>query len=233
MRVLAIIPARGGSKRLPGKNIKPLHGKPLIQWSIDFAKSISWFTDIEVSTDSDDIAQCCADAGQLVTRRRPSDLATDEASSVDVVLDMLNWKAAQGEEFDLIALLQPTTPVRCRDHWDEALSLLQSSEHDAVVGVGPAQSHPHLTFKIGQSRQLLPWIETRPSSLRAQDLEPAVVVNGSLYLIRTNALKSEKTFMPHLTSGVIMNAPVDNLDIDTEFDWLVAEQAIEYFRRKQ
>jgi CMP-N,N'-diacetyllegionaminic acid synthase len=233
MRVLAIIPARGGSKRLPGKNIRPLHGRPLIQWSIDFARSVEWFTSVEVSTDSTDIVQCCATAGQTVARLRPGNLATDEASSVDVALDVLNWKVSQGQEFDLIALLQPTTPVRAREHWDEALRLLGGAKHDAVVGVGPAQSHPHLTFRMGQSRQLEPWIAERPVSLRAQDLEPALVVNGSLYLIRTSVLQREKTFMPQLTAGVDMNAPLENLDIDTEFDWLVAEKAIEYFRGRQ
>jgi CMP-N,N'-diacetyllegionaminic acid synthase len=233
MRVLAIIPARGGSKRLPGKNIRPLRGKPLIQWSIDFARSVEWFASVEVSTDSPDIAQCCAISGQTVTRLRPSKLATDEASSAAVALDALNWKASQGQEFDLVALLQPTTPIRQREHWDEALNLLRDAKHDAVVGLGPAQSHPHLTFRMGQTQQLEPWIAERPASLRAQDLEQALVVNGSLYLVRTSALKREKTFMPQSTTGVIMNAPLDNLDIDTEFDWLIAEQAIEYFRERQ
>lgn len=233
MRVLAIIPARGGSKRLPGKNIRPLHGRPLIQWSIDFARTIEWFSGIEVSTDDANIAQCCAAAGQAVTRFRPSALATDEASSLEVVLDVLNWKASLGEQFELVALLQPTTPVRSRKHWDEALSLLRDARLDAAIGVGPAQNHPHLTFKLAQTQQLVPWIAERPASLRAQDLESALVVNGSLYLIRTDALRREKTFMPHSTAGVAMHAPLDNLDIDTEFDWLVAEQAIEYFQRKQ
>jgi CMP-N,N'-diacetyllegionaminic acid synthase len=233
MRVLAIIPARGGSKRLPGKNIRPLHGKPLIHWSIDFARSVEWFTSVEVSTDSDAIAQCCAAAGHAVPRLRPGNLATDEASSVDVALDVLQWKESQGGYFDLVALLQPTTPVRQRPHWDEALSRLQDEKFDAVVGVGPAQSHPHLTFKAGQADQLVPWIAERPASLRAQDLEEAFVVNGSLYLVRASALRRERTFMPQLTSGVVMPAPLENLDIDTEFDWLVAEKAIEYFQERQ
>ncbi len=230
MRVLAVIPARGGSKRLPGKNTRLFCGKPLIQWSIDFAQSVDWFTSVEVSTDSLEIAQCSAINGYSVARLRPGDLATDEASPVDVVLDILDWKASQGEAFDFIALLQPTTPVRRREHWEEALRLLQGNACDAVVGVGPAQSHPHLTFKMTHAHQLTPWVPTRPLSLRAQDLEPAVVVNGSLYFIRTVALKNEKTFMPNLTCGVLMNEPTENLDIDTKFDWLVAEQAVAHFQ---
>lgn len=230
MRVLAVIPARGGSKRLPGKNTRIFCGKPLIQWSIDFAQSIDWFSSIEVSTDSYEIAQRCAVNGYSIERLRPQNLATDEASSVDVALDVLEWKASQGEEFDIIALLQPTTPVRRRKHWEDALRLLQGNSCDAVVGVGPAHSHPYLAFKMAQTYQLAPWISARPPSLRGQDLEPAVVVNGSLYLIRTDALKNEKTFMPNLTCGVLMSESVENLDIDTQFDWLVAEQAVAHFQ---
>lgn len=233
MRVLAIIPARGGSKRLPGKNIRSLHGKPLIHWSIDFARSVPWFSCIEVSTDDAAIAQCCAAAGLAVPRLRPAALATDEASSLDVVLDVLDGKAAQGETFDLVALLQPTTPVRSRRHWDEALRLVRDAGHDAAIGVGPAHNHPHLTFRMGSAQQLTPWIAERPASLRAQDLEPALVVNGALYLVRTDVLRGDKTFMPASTAGVVMDAPLDNLDIDTEFDWLVAEQAITHFGGKQ
>ena len=232
MRTLAIIPARGGSKRLPGKNIRPLHGKPLIHWSIDFAGSMTWFSAIEVSTDSAEIAQCCAGAGQAVERLRPPHLATDEATSISVVIDLLEWTASQGEHFDLVALLQPTTPVRARKHWDEARRLILEEGYDAAIGVGPAPAHPHLTFRMSPSHALTPWIAERPASLRAQDLEPALVVNGALYLIKADVLHKTKTFMPAATAGVVMDAPLDNLDIDTEFDWLVAEQAIHYFQEK-
>jgi CMP-N,N'-diacetyllegionaminic acid synthase len=232
MRTLAIIPARGGSKRLPGKNIRALHGKPLIQWSIDFALSLNCFDAIEVSTDSREIQQCCNLGGKIVDRLRPEYLATDEANSVDVALDILSWKESQGEYFDLLALLQPTTPVRHKSHWKEAFSILKETSNDAVIGVGSAHTHPHLAFKWGEKQALVPWDVNRPHALRAQDLAPAVAVNGSLYLIRTDALRREKSFLPPLTAGVFMSHPLDNLDIDTEFDWLVAEQAIQYFHEK-
>lgn len=233
MRTLAVIPARGGSKRLPGKNIRPLHGKPLIHWSIEFARTVDWFSCIEVSTDDAAIAQCCVDVGQPVCRLRPAALATDTATSLDVALDMLDWKASQGEHFDLLALLQPTTPVRNRAYWDQALCLIRDGRHDAAIGVGPAASHPHLTFKILHEQRLQPWIAERPTSLRTQDLEPAWVVNGALYLIRVDALRAERSFMPRTTVGVPMSAPLENLDIDTELDWLVAEQAIRNFKSRQ
>jgi CMP-N,N'-diacetyllegionaminic acid synthase len=230
MRTLAVIPARGGSKRLPGKNIRPLCGKPLIHWSIEFARSVDWITTIEVSTDSIEIAESCKIASQPVTRLRPQVLATDEATSASVALELLDWKALQGEEYDLVALLQPTTPYRRAEHWQQALNLLRDKHYDAVVGVGPAENHPYLTFKTNQAQELVPWILDRPASLRAQDLEPALVVNGSLYLIKTEVLRKGKTFMPPFSGGVIMSDPLENLDIDTEFDLLVAEQTISSFK---
>jgi CMP-N-acetylneuraminic acid synthetase len=188
---------------------------------------------VEASTDSIEIARCCELGGLPVSRIRPSELATDEASSVDVVLDLLKWKAAQGERYDAVALLQPTTPMRKRAHWDQALHLLRDAGHDAVVGVGPAQSHPCLTFRMAADARLTPWISDRPASLRAQDLEPALVVNGALYLVRTSVLEMQNTFMPATTGAVLIDDPLDNLDIDTEFDWLAAEQALAYSRKQQ
>lgn len=227
MRVLAVIPARGGSKRLPGKNIRSLDGKPLIAWSIAFAQSIPWFDRVEVSTDSADIAKCCEAAGLAVPRLRPAEFATDEASSVDVALDVLAWCERLGENFDAVALLQPTTPWRRAEHWNEALAQLEADRSlDAVVGVGPAQSHPYLTFRVSEGGGLLPWIAERPASLRAQDLEPAFVVNGALYLVRCEALQRERSFLPQQIASVQMDDPLDNLDIDTEFDWRVAESAV-------
>jgi CMP-N-acetylneuraminic acid synthetase len=227
MRVLAIIPARGGSKRLPGKNIRRLRGLPLIQWTLDFA-TIEQFDTIEISTDDAAIAECCASLAYPVTRLRPARLATDEASTASVVLEMLEWKASRGEYFDLVALLQPTTPIRDREHWDRAFALISEGNCDAVVGFGPAASHPHLTFKRNENNTMIPFMAP-PASLRAQDLEPAFVVNGSMYLIRTDVLKREETFFPSRTMAVEMLGAPENLDIDTEFDWLFAEWIIEHF----
>ena len=227
MRTLAIIPARGGSKRLPGKNVRPLLGKPLIQWTIEFARSVSWFDTVEVSTDSQEIAVHCAPVGIDVERLRPASLATDEATSVDVVIDVLDWLLGKGEHYDLVALLQPTTPLRLRGHWDDALAKFQAdAEIEAVVGVGPAQSHPYLTYRMGDGGGLTPWVEGRPASLRAQDLPPAFVINGSLYLVRVDVLRAQRTFLPDRTVGVAMANPAHNLDIDTEFDWHVTESVL-------
>src|SRR4051794_801209 len=111
MNSLAIIPARAGSKRLPGKNVKPFLGKPLIQWTIAFAQRAQCFSSIVVSTDSDEIAQCAEQAGLPVPERRPPDLAVDSASSVDVALySLARIELATGTPFESVALLQPTSP---------------------------------------------------------------------------------------------------------------------------
>jgi CMP-N-acetylneuraminic acid synthetase len=222
MRILAIVPARGGSKRLPGKNIRMFCGKPLIQWSLDFAAAIEWLDAIEVSTDDEDIAACCAMAGHLPARLRPAHLATDEATSVDVVLDMLDWQADKGVHFDAVALFQPTTPIRKKEHWESARRLLIDEQCDAVVGFGPARSHPLLTYREGENGLMTSFLPSS-KSLRAQDLEPAFAINGSLYLIRTDVLRKARTFFPPATRAVKMMEIVHNLDIDTEFDWQFSE----------
>lgn len=222
MRILAIVPARGGSKRVPGKNIRMFCGKPLIQWSLDFAAAIEWLDAIEVSTDDKDIAACCAKAGYLPARLRPAHLATDDASSVDVVLDMLDWQAGKGVHFDAVALFQPTTPIRKKEHWESARRLLADEQCDAVVGFGPARSHPLLTYREDENGLMNPFLPSS-KSLRAQDLEPAFAINGALYLIRADVLRKTRTFFPPATRAVKMTDIAHNLDIDTEFDWQFSE----------
>ncbi|MEQ6341924.1 MAG: acylneuraminate cytidylyltransferase family protein [Gammaproteobacteria bacterium] len=226
MRVLAVIPARGGSKRLPGKNTRQLFDKPLIAWSIEFAKSIPSFTDIQVSTDSAEIAAVCSSHGIEVPRLRPVELATDEATSIEVVLDVLSWKRANGQEFDAVALLQPTTPIRFAQRWVAAFDLLNSDDCEGVIGVSLADTHPYLTFKNSADGFLEPWL-TNPSGVtRSQDYPPAYAVNGALYLIRVGSLVEQRTFFPKKCRLVLCSERVENIDVDTPFDWRVAEMLI-------
>lgn len=226
MRTLAIIPARGGSKRLPGKNLKQLFGKPLIAWSIEFARSVPWFDEIQVSTDSEEIAAICVEYGIEVSRLRPAELATDDASSVDVVMDVLNWRRTDGVEFDAVALLQPTTPVRFLERWDEAQNLLSSSDCEGVIGVCPADTHPYLAFRDSAEGLLAPWVPNPSGTTRSQDYPTAYAVNGALYLVKVDALLEQKTFFPKKCRPVLCDERVENIDIDTAFDWRVSEMII-------
>lgn len=226
MRTLAIIPARGGSKRLPGKNIKLLCDKPLIAWTLEFAKAIPWFDEIQVSTDSAEIAAACVEYGVEVPRLRPANLATDEARSVDVVLDILNWRRSNGVEFDAVALLQPTTPVRFVQRWDLAQILLNGGDCEGVIGVSPANTHPYLAFHDTSDGFLEPWVVNPKSATRSQDYPPAYAVNGALYLIKVDALLEQQTFTPKKCRYVVCTESVESIDIDTLFDWRVAEMEI-------
>lgn len=230
MRILAVIPARSGSKRLPGKNVRPLFGKPLIAWTIEFAKSVPWFNEIQVSTDSAEIAAICATYGLDVSRLRPCELATDEASTVDVVLDVLNWRRSLGVEFDVVALLQPTTPVRLIQRWGQARDLLGMGGCDGVVGVSTAETHPYLVYRETSEGFLEPWVANDRGVTRSQDYPVANEINGALYLIATASLEAQKTFFPKKCRAVKCSERIEKIDIDTLADWKVAEMLVSDWR---
>lgn len=221
MRTLAIIPARGGSKRIPGKNLRPFLGRPLLQWSIEFARRVPDFARVVVSTDDAQIAAHCQREAAEV-QLRPAELASDTAASVDVALHVLATLEASGQSFDAVALLQPTSPVRDIARWRAAFDLIARGA-DAVIGVSPAQTHPLHVFRTGPGGQLAPWSDASGLQLRSQDLPPAVSVNGSLYLIRSAQLREHCTFFPGDTRGVMCDGPCEDLDLDTEADWIAAE----------
>lgn len=231
MRTLAVIPARGGSSRLPGKNLKPFLGRPLIQWTIEFARTVNLFDRTFVSTDSDQIAECCQAIGHPVGYRRPAALATDTAHVVDVALDALQECERLSETFDLVALLQPTSPIRMTARWAEALKVIDESACDAVIGVSPSRSHPFHSFKYLADLSLEPWLGWHGLQMRSQDLPPAVSVCGALYLIRVSALREHRTLFPKATRGVLCDRPDESIDIDTEADWVTAEALARHYGR--
>lgn len=221
MGTLAVIAARGGSKRLPGKNVRPFLGVALIRWSIRFAQSLGRFDRVVMSTDSEEIAAESREAGLDVPNLRPANLATDTASSVDVVLDVLTRESSEHRSYDHVALLQPTSPMRDQDRWVEAFDRIGSC--DAVIGVAPARSHPFHVFKTADDGMLTPFANSKGLEFRSQDLPPAVAVAGNMYLIHTNVLERQGTFFPARTIGVVCDRPYEAVDIDTEDDWIVAE----------
>lgn len=223
MKTLAIIPARGGSERLPGKNIKPLLGTPLVAWSIRFARRLAQFDNLIVSTDDPAIAAVCRAEGVDVPLLRPAHLATDTASTLDVVLDVLDREAAAGREYDAVALLQPTSPMREPLRWAEAFALFDNPACSAAVGVAPARTHPYHTFRLDAARHLDPFGDASGLKLRGQDLPLAVQVVGNLYLISQATLRQEQTFFPANSFGVLCDKPFETVDIDDELDWLIAE----------
>lgn len=226
MKVLAIIPARGGSKRLPGKNIRVLGGKPLIVWSIDVAKDIPEICDILVTTDDPEIAAICTAAGALVPWLRPAELATDEASSVDVALHAINWYEKERGSVDGVLLLQPTSPFRAKETVRRGIELFRQSGHFAVLGVSLTPAHPMWTLRMERD-SLIPYMPDHEFGPRSQDLPPAYIVNGSFYLIRPAELRARGSFFATQMKPLLIESSLEALDIDTAWDWLLAESALE------
>ncbi len=222
MRLLALITARGGSKRLPGKNARLLGGSPLIVWSIDVAKGIPEICDILVSTDDLGIAEIARNAGALVPWLRPAELATDIASSVDVCLHALDWYEGERGDVDGLLLLQPTSPFRSRDTVLRGIELFRTHQRRPVLGVSFAASHPMWCFRI-EGNTMRPFIDSGRFNWRSQDLPPAYVVNGALYLITPNYLRTSRAFHSDDTVPLVIDQWEEGLDIDTERDWRIAE----------
>jgi CMP-N,N'-diacetyllegionaminic acid synthase len=222
VRILAVIPARGGSKRVPGKNIRPLGGRPLIEWSIDVAKNNQDICDVLVSTDDSAIAEVARRAGALVPWRRPAELATDTAGSVEVCLHALDWYESVRGRVDGLMLLQPTSPFRSPETVARGIALFRGANRRSVIGVGPALSHPFWCVEVNGT-SIRPFIEGQGKSQRSQELPPAYVVTGAFYLIRPDELRNERSFRTESTAPLIIEEPAECIDIDTEWDWKIAE----------
>jgi CMP-N,N'-diacetyllegionaminic acid synthase len=222
MRILALITARGGSKRLPGKNIRPLGGKPLIVWSIDVAKNISEICDILVSTDDPAIAEVCIDAGAYVPWIRPAELATDTASSVDVALHALDWYEAEKGSVDGLLLLQPTSPFRTQATMQHGIDLFGKHDHQQVLGVSPTHSHPMWMLKM-EGDYLVPFMPVHGLEIRSQELPPVYIVNGSFYLTTPAELRTRRSYVGSKTVPLLIDSPQEAVDIDTEWDFKMAK----------
>jgi N-acylneuraminate cytidylyltransferase len=213
-KVLAVITARGGSKGVPGKNILPIRGRPLIQWTIDAARASRYIDRLIISSDDPAIIQVAVDGGCDAPFQRDAILATDEASSVDVLLDAVDRVPG----YDVLVLLQPTSPLRIAEDIDGTLELLQSSGAPTSVSVREAAEHPYSTFALDQHGRLKRFVEPPPgASLRRQDLPPAWCVNGAVYAARIAWFARERTLISPQTIAYPMPAE-RSLDIDTPED---------------
>jgi CMP-N,N'-diacetyllegionaminic acid synthase len=226
VRLLAIVPARGGSKRLPRKNVLPLGGKPLIAWTIDAARESGCFVDVLVSTDDPDIAEAARAHGALVPWLRPAELATDTARSIDVVTHALDWYQRERGTVAGMMLLQPTSPFRsAATIRDAAVRFLELGADAPVVGVSPAQNHPAWTFSVEGSR-MQPFCGWDSLKLRSQDLLPAYTLNGAIYVSTPARLRATRSFYAEDMHALVMTDHAESQDIDTAEDWERAEQLL-------
>lgn len=222
-RVLGVIPARGGSKGLPGKNLRPLCGRPLIGWTIDEARASSMLDAVVVTTDDPEIASVAVQFGAEVPFLRPAELAGDTASSIDVVIHAIDDLAEKGRIFDIVVLLEPTSPLREPSDIDAALTKMLADEAGAIVSVCRAEStHPAFMFRQKADARLAPFLERQPTGLRRQELEPVFFLEGTVYASRIAVLREKRSFYHDDT--VAFEVPKwKSLEIDDIDDFLLVE----------
>jgi len=224
--VIAIIPARGGSKGLPGKNIKELCGKPLIAWSIEAGLGSKYIDEVMVTTDSEEIARIAREFGAFVPFMRPAELASDIATSFDVIEHaILFYKNNLNKNFGYIVLLEPTSPQRDKEDIDKAIEqLLSNSQASAIVGICKTESQnpAFLVKKNSSSNTIVGYENHEMKILRRQDIGDVYFFEGSVYVSATDILLSRKTFYHERTLGYEV-PKWKSLEIDDLEDFIMVE----------
>lgn len=225
MKILVVIPARGGSKGIPRKNIKPFAGKPLIYYTIDTARAIVPDEDICVSTDDDEIIQVVENYGLEVPFKRPDELATDTAGSYEVLLHALDFYEKQGRHYDVLLLLQNTSPFRTVEHVKEALKLY-TPELDMVVSVKECAANPYYCVFEENKEGYLHVCKGDGTIYRRQDAPKVYEYNGAVYVINTESLKKQHLHQFAKRIKYVMDEK-SSFDLDTMNDWMIAEKIAE------
>ncbi|MBW3466369.1 cytidylyltransferase domain-containing protein [Arthrospiribacter ruber] len=227
MKILGIIPVRGGSKGIPGKNIKLLGGEPLIAYTKRSIDESSLLSKVVVSTDDDAISKVALDLGLDVPFTRPSSLADDQAPTLGVIIHCLDYFEKKGETFDAVCILQVTSPFRRRGMIDEAIQKFSSSGADTLVSVLPVphEYNPHWIFEENEEGFL--FISTGDEALisQRQKLPKAYFRDGAIYLTKSSVIKErDSLFGEKLT--YILGDPKFHVNLDTLEDWDEAEKII-------
>jgi N-acylneuraminate cytidylyltransferase len=224
MKILVIIPARGGSKGIPHKNIKPLNGKPLIHYTIDEAREIVSDEDICVSTDDLEIIKCVEDYGLKVPFVRPEELATDTAGTYEVLLHALNFYEKQGRHYDVVMLLQNTSPFRKAEQIKEALKLY-NKDVDMVVSVKECPANPYYCVFEEDNNGFLHVCKGDGNIFRRQDAPKVYEYNGAIYIMNAEKLKTTHMHKMQKRVKYVMDE-MSSFDLDTMTDWNIAENII-------
>jgi CMP-N-acetylneuraminic acid synthetase len=220
-KILAIIPARGGSKGIKDKNIKPLNGKPLIYYSIHESLESNIIQEVMVNTDSEKIASISKKYGANIPFLRSKELATDEASSVDVIEDTLNYYEQRNISFDYFILLQPTSPLRTREDIIRAFEILEQKNAKSIVSVCEAEHSPLLMNKLDNDLSMKDFLK-KENDKRRQDFDKYYRLNGAIYISEVKNFLETKNFYGEGSYAYIM--PNNrSVDIDNEIDLKLAE----------
>ncbi len=234
MKVLGVITARGGSKGLPGKNLKLLGGKPLIAYTIEAAQQSGVFDRVILSTDDPAIASLARALGCDVPFMRPAELARDDTPHLPVMLHAVRWlEDHDGYRADCTMILQPTSPMRQPHHIREAVDLIGPTGVDSVVSVSdvPVHYHPMRALRVDASGGATLFVTGEPIRRRInrrQDLPAASVMNGAIYLFRTSVLFDREPSLYGARSAAYLMPPPYGLSIDTPDDWAEAERALDH-----
>lgn len=227
---IGIIPARIGSKRLPKKNILNLAGKPLIFWTIEAGLTSEYLDEIIVSTDSAEIKEIGEKYGANVPFLRPKELATDIASSFDVVIHAIEFYQNEFKKtFDYIVLLQPTSPLRNSNHIDDAIRLLDSKHADAIISVCEMRHTPLWANTLPEDLSMVNFLRKDIKNKRSQDLPEYYRLNGAIYIAKRERLLEEETFFLKKNIFAFIMPEKNSIDIDKEFDFKLAEFIIKNY----
>lgn len=230
MKKLAVITARGGSKRIPRKNILPFLGKPILAYSIEAAIKSGQFDEVMVSTDDEEIAQIAREYGAKVPFMRSDATSNDFANTEDVLLEVLDEYEKRGESFDLICCIYPTAPFVTADKLNEALNKLLSSDADTLIPVVRFSYPPQRALVMKDDYLEFKYPEHMLS--RSQDLEPHFHDVGQFYMMKTEGFKKNKAIM----RGKILPLEMPELevqDIDNMTDWQIAEIKYQFMHKKE
>lgn len=219
-KFIAVIPARGGSKGIPHKNIALVQGRPLIDYTIQTAKQSQYLDAVYVSTDDSEIADTAAACGAQIIMR-PPELASDTSKTIDAMIHALNQ--VKDERFDYVVLLQATQPLRLPEHIDGAIEKMCKEHLSSLLSISPARNHPILLRSMEESGKLKPLLHTS-STVRRQDFQQFYVVNGSIYINKVSEISQNTSFNDN-EYGYFMDTEYD-LDIDEPYDLFLMEQII-------
>lgn len=228
MKILTIIPVRGGSKGVPGKNIKLLNKKPLLAYTSEIAMQSTYLSEIIVSTEDEKIIEVAKNLGIKVPFVRPFELAQDNTPTIDVIIHALKWYENQNVFFDAVCLLQVTSPFRTVEFVDQAIEKFIESKTDSLVSVQkvPHEYNPHWTFEVNSDGNLQ--IATGETEIisRRQELPLAYHRDGSIYITKTDVLLKKYSLYGKTTAFIESN-PEFYVNIDTSQDWEKAEKMIQ------
>jgi len=228
-KVLGLIPARGGSKRLPGKNLRSFQGKPLIGWTIEAALKSTTVDLVAVSTDNKEIERVSIALGSEKIISRPAKLASDHASSMDVLFHALEYLSLLGDDYGAVALLQPTSPLRTYSHIDDAFDLMEKREATAIIGMCETEHPKEWMTSLPMDHSIASFM----SHLGKRNLEkvnsPAHQINGAIYLFDVPSLLQEEGYFGQAQVYAYVMERNVSVDIDTEADFVVAESFFQKF----